>query len=260
MGSRALATISESRSKQCEPQRRNSLFRHWLGVFALNAGQALDTDTLSVYVTLWLEAFADLSDDVLEGAFRKTLATCKFWPVKIADVREHVERAEDSRAEDEWQNTLEYCRRHVNADLGMAGAPTLPADIAHAAAAAGGLYFLESCSTDDLVWAKKRFLEDLSRQRKAGDIIACLPDSPLGKLLEAAAPRFALPAAPTALPSDPRAPIEVLKSLRDAPLQPSYGLNKEPDPRFAGMLKKAEERFRRSNERVFSKWRKEHGL
>jgi hypothetical protein len=105
-------------------------------------------------VTLWAEGFSDLTDEVLEAAFRKTLRTAKYWPVKIANVREHVEAAQDSRTEDEWQNLLEYCRRHVNADLGMANAPRLPADIDHAARAAGGLYYLESCPTDELQWAK----------------------------------------------------------------------------------------------------------
>jgi hypothetical protein len=225
MEKQQLAIMPASRSKQCESQRR-SLLEHWLGVFHLNAGQPLDTDTLGLYVGLWTEGFSDLSDDVLEAAFRKTLATCKYWPVKIADVREHVESAEDSRAEDEWQHVLEYCRRHVNADLGMAGAPRLPADIAHAADSAGGLFYLESCPTDELQWAKKRFAEDLARQRKAGDIAACLPDSPLGKLLEATAVRFTLPAytapAPPPVPDDSQPSGE----------QPSYTLRRASNPEF----------------------------
>lgn len=165
---------------------------------------------------------------MLEAAFRRTLATCKFWPVKIADVREHVERAEDSRAEDEWPNLLEYCRRHVNADLGMAHAPKLPPDISHAAAAAGGLYFLESCATDDLQWAKKRFVEDLTRQRKSGDIASLLGDSKLGKLLAEVAPRFSLPAMPPpALSGVPRTSEEtaleraVLRRVTEAKPTPS---------------------------------------
>jgi hypothetical protein len=254
MASQHLATISEAHSTPCETQRR-SLLRHWLGVFALNAGQALDGDALSVYVTLWAEGFADLSDDVLEAAFRKTLATCKYWPLKVADVREHVERAEDSRAEDEWQRLLEYVRRHVNADLGMAHAPKLPADIAHAAAAAGGLYFLESCATDELQWAKKRFLEDLTRQRKAGDIAACLPDSPLGKMLEAAAVRFALPAAASAPLTDPRQPVEVLRSLRDAPPKPSFFLDRASNPKFTAWQDRQAE-----TDPVAAEYRKAHGL
>jgi hypothetical protein len=255
MASQHLATISGPRSKPCEQQKRSSLLRHWLGLFALNAGQPLDADALSVYASLWLEGFADLSDEVLEAAFKKTLATCKFWPVKIADVREHVESAEDSRTEDEWQRLLEYCRRHVNADLGMAHAPKLPADIAHAADSAGGLFYLESCPTDELQWAKKRFAEDLARQRKAGDIAACLPDSPLGKQLEATAVRFTLPSATApALPSIP----DDWHPSEDA--QPGYGLQPERDPQFAALVKQGEQRYRESAERVFEQYRREHHL
>jgi hypothetical protein len=253
MENQQLATLPESRSKPCEQQKRSSLLRHWLGLFALNAGQPLDADALSVYASLWLEGFADLSDGVLEAAFKKTLATCKFWPVKIADVREHVESAEDSRAEDEWQNVLEYCRLHVNADLGMAHAPKLPADIAHAAASAGGLIHLESCPTDDLQWAKKRFVEDLARQRKAGDIAACLPDSPLGKLLEATAVRFALPAAPSVPPVP-----ENWQPSEDA--QPNYGKQSERDPQFSALLETGQKHYRAANERVFAEWGRQHGL
>jgi hypothetical protein len=62
----------------------------------------------------------------------------------------------------------------------------------------GGLHYLESCPTKELQWAKKRFIEDLTRQRKSGNIAAYLPESPLGRMLRANAPRFALLGAPPA--------------------------------------------------------------
>lgn len=182
------------------PDTKKRLIKQWLVRFALNAGQALDSDAQAVYLSLWMEAFADLSVEILEAAFKKTLATAKFWPIKVADVREHIEKAKDSRLEEEWQGVLEYCRKFVNADLGLARAPKLPADILHAANAAGGLYFLESCPTEDLVWAKKRFCEDLARQRKTGDLTALLPSSELAGLLSAAASRFSLPTASSESP------------------------------------------------------------
>src|SRR5271169_5705627 len=91
-----LATICEPRSQPSETQSRNTLLRKWVTAFALNAGAALDTEALAVFVALWTEGFADLSDSVLEAAFKKTLKTAKFWPVKVADVREHVTRAESN--------------------------------------------------------------------------------------------------------------------------------------------------------------------
>lgn len=193
-------TICAPRSKRSEQQNRSALIKQWLVRFALNAGQALDADGLSAYASLWLEAFDDLSADVLEAAFKRTINTCKFWPVKIADIREHIERAEDSRAEDEWHALLEYSERFVYPDAPMRG-PRLPADIDHAARAAGGLRELQRCPTVDLVWAKKRFIEDLTRQRKTGDIAGFLPGSELRGLLEAFTPRFILPAIPENTPA-----------------------------------------------------------
>ena len=217
-----------------------------------------------MYVTLWLEGFADLPDGLLEVAFKKTLATCKFWPVKIADVREHVERAEDSRAEDEWQNLLEYVHRHVNPDLahatfgncGLSRAPKLPLDVDHAARAAGGLYFLFGCTTEELQWAKKRFVEDLARQRQSGDIAAFLPASPLAKLLEATAVRFTLPAA-----SDAPVPLPAPACIADFSKEKrTYTLPPERDAEYAALIRKQEEKFAPASERVFAEYRKAHGL
>ena len=246
-------------------------------MFALNAGQALDSDALSVYVTLWIEGFSDLPNNVLEAAFGKTLATCKFWPVKIADVREHVESAEDARAEDEWQNVLEYARRHVYPDPlethtlapevlkerfknyvpAQSGPPRLPADVAHAAAAAGGLRYLESCPTDELQWAKKRFIEDLTRQRRSRDIAPLLGDSPLSKLLERTAQRLALPAASPAVSSrETRSPLEVLRSLRDAPHDLTYdAINRPGNPEFIAWQER-----RAEHDLVAAEYCKRHGL
>ena len=270
MQSLALATISESRSEPCEPQKRSSLLRHWLGLFALNAGQPLDADALSVYVTLWTEGFADLSDDVLEAAFKKTLATCKFWPIKIADVREHIESAQDSRAEDEWQALLEYCQRWVNADTARDNPPPrLPSDVDHAARAAGGIFYLEACSQKDLIFAKQRFVEDLTRQRKTGDIAGFLPCSELQGMLEAAAQRFALP--PVAQEYFGHG---TRKSLSDATTQTgdpipsvpenysqrSYGLQREQDPALVEMVRCGEQKFKAVIDRDCAEWRKAHNL
>jgi hypothetical protein len=230
-------------------------------VFALNAGQPLDPDALSVYVTLWLEGFADLSDAMLEAAFKKTLATCKFWPVKIADVREHVESAEDSRAEDEWHNLLEYCRKWVNRDTARDDPPPpLPPEIEHAARAAGGVYDLESCSEHDLIFAKQRFIEDLTRQRKTGDIAWFLPCSELRGLLEATAQRFELPPAaaeyfgkPCAQPAlpqtkDTRAPREVLQEIAGS--GPTYTRCPEHSAEMSALLRQGEEAFKRLRARA----------
>lgn len=144
-------------------------------MFALNAGQPLDADALSVYVTLWTEGFADLSNAMLEAAFRKTLATCKFWPVKIADIREQLDQAETKGfelvAETEWQKLLAWVRENVFPDTGIRrGAPHLPPAVEHAAKTAGGIYFIERCSSEELVWCRKNFLAAYGNVHETGQV------------------------------------------------------------------------------------------
>jgi hypothetical protein len=129
--------------------------------------------------------------EVLAPLFKRALKVCKFWPT-VAEILAPLETAEQGTFEDEWQALLDYCREWVHPDLPTRG-PRLPADIDHAARAAGGVRYLESCSQHDLIFAKQRFIEDLGRQRKTGDIAGSLPGSELRDLLKAAAPRFALP-------------------------------------------------------------------
>jgi len=216
-------------------------------------GPAVTKETAPALAEIWAEALEGVPTDALEPAFKLTLKTCKWFPTP-ADILSHIESALDSRAEDEWQNVLEYASRHVNQDLAGAAfgnsgarAPRLPADVDHAARAAGGLAYLESCSRDDLQWAKKRFIEDLTRQRKSGDLAAFLPPSDLEKLLADAAPRFALPPAPAA-------PAAVWTCNRDS--VPSNIL----DPEFVRVVSKQEEKFAPANERALADYRKAHGL
>ena len=167
--------------------RTESLIREWLFRFGVNFQR-----DVAPCLPLWIETFGEMDHDVLLPLFQRAVRSCKFFPT-VADILAPLDLAENSRGEDEWQNVLEYCRRFVNRDLGMAGRPKLPPDVDHAARAAGSLYYLESCSTDDLQWAKKRFIEDLARQRKTGDIASFLPCSELRGILKAAASRLALP-------------------------------------------------------------------
>ena len=190
----ALTISGESQTRS--DSSRTQLISTWLFKFALafqaqGKEPAINSETAPMLAALWSEALEDVPSEALEPVFKATLRSCKWFPT-VADIRSHIESGEDSRAEEEWQNVLEYCRQWVNRDVPMHG-PALPADIAHAARAAGGVYYLESCSEHDLIFAKQRFIEDLTRQRKTGDIAGFLPRSELRELLEAAAPRFALP-------------------------------------------------------------------
>jgi hypothetical protein len=164
-----------------------SLIKEWLFRFGVN----FEKD-VAPYLPLWLEAFGAMNPQVLLRLFQRAMRACKFWPT-VAEILAPLETAQEGNYEEKWQAILEYCEKWVNRDVSnMRGKPQLPADIDHAARAAGGLYYLESCSVDDLVWAKKRFIEDLERQRKTGDIAGFLPGSELRELLAATAPRFEL--------------------------------------------------------------------
>ena len=161
-----LATTSERRSKPSELPSKSQLIREWLAKLAMNAGQALDATALAVYQALWEEGFEDLDYRVLEVAFRKTLRECKFWPVKVADVRERVDRTRETAvstaADLEWQRVLDLRRLYWNPDMPggfYRGMPKLSERVDRAARASG-IFRLQDCEPDQIhVWARKRFIE-----------------------------------------------------------------------------------------------------
>lgn len=137
---------------------RDQLIRSWLLRFALNASRQMDAATSEALVSLWCESFADLSDEVLESAFRHALGACRFFP-SVADIRAHLDRADaqglEIEAESAWERALDHARRWD----GSRHAPVLPEKIERAVRAAGGLHWLESCPAGQLQWAQKKFIE-----------------------------------------------------------------------------------------------------
>lgn len=69
----------------------------------------------------------------------------------------------DLSAERAWQKLLRYINEWVNPDINFSNKPELLDPIRRAANAAGGLNWLRECSSDELQWAKKRFLEFYDR-------------------------------------------------------------------------------------------------
>ncbi len=245
MASQQLATLPESHSADTDKQRRN-LLRQWLVRFALNAGQPLDGKAQDVYVSLWLESFAVLSDAILEAAFRKTLATCKFWPVKIADVREHVDSAESKafrlESEGEWEKLLAWVSENFLPDgrtlpnggtsFIRKGASRLPAAVEHAARAAGGFHFLESCTREQLIWAKKDFLAALANVHETGQSQHLIGNSEAKQILaRLSAPPPLLVPKPAA--QEPEVPLpsrqevrSVLNKIADLPSEEEWQARK----------------------------------
>jgi hypothetical protein len=256
-----LTICEESLSRSKTASKRMDIISAWILKFLIACapardGVAVTHETAPALAKIWLEALEDIPTDALEAVFKATLRASKWFPTP-ADILSHHSSAELCRVEEEWQNLLEYCREFVNRDLGMAGQPKLPPEIEHAARAAGGLYYLESCTTSELQWAKKRFIEDLERQRKAGEIAGFLPAGPLRKLLDKATARFSLPAgsdAPAPLP----APVQIAGS--SAENIRTYTLPPERDAVYAAMVRKQKEKFAPASERLLAEYRKAHGL
>lgn len=185
-------TIELRQPLQLALDNRRQLIREWLAKFALNADKELTPQTVAVYEALWLEGFSDLSNDVLVAAFRKTLQACKFWPVKVADVRERIEQMEVSavnlQAEAKWQQVLSYA---LSTSPDYASRPVRFKEQTSAAIrAAGGLSWIRDCEQSELQWAKKRFVESFASWdllKKNEDV---LPPGELRNLIAEAAQKL----------------------------------------------------------------------
>jgi hypothetical protein len=146
-----------------DSQRRSQLIRQWTVRFASNCGKVLSDDLIA----LWEDELSDLSPDVLNAAFRKTMQCCRFWPT-VADIRSHVEAAdstlESAEADKAWDDALSYARRYGN--VLTSSVPRIGDDASETAIrACGGINFIESCSTEQLVWVRKTFLENYGKQK-----------------------------------------------------------------------------------------------
>jgi hypothetical protein len=132
------------------------------------------------HFALYGEALGHLSPEQLKAAFLKTAQTCRYFP-KPADILAQIEVAETKgfqlESEREWQKLLVWIRRHVFPDTGVErNAPRLPAAVEHAAKAAGGIFYIERCSSEDLVWARKNFLAAYTNVHETGQAEHLLSD------------------------------------------------------------------------------------
>lgn len=223
-----------------------SLIKEWLFRFGLNFGK-----DVVPYLPLWLESFGAMKPEVLVPLLQRALRTYKFMPT-VAEILAPLESAAEGDYENEWQNVQEYVERYVYPDFVVRNPPALPADIDHAVRAAGGLRYLESCSIDDLVWAKKRFCEDLARQRKTGDIVGFLPSSELRGLLDATAQHFQFPAlsAKTQGPAGIRSAGEISENFKNRDSGATHTRCPKHSADVADLLSRGEKLFAQRNQKV----------
>jgi len=183
--------------------------REWIVKF----GEITQQRVSAPLVAIWIEQLADISPDVLAHAFDR-LAKTWAWPrlPTPGDVRAAIDNAEGLRfelkAEDAWHSALDYCSRHYHPDFGVdRQAPELSGAMAHAIRAAGGARRLFNCSTDDLVWAKKMFVEDFTQLHQLHLDEHLLSDGEARGILERLQ---APPKLLTMTKTPPQAPIETV--------------------------------------------------
>jgi hypothetical protein len=162
--------------------RSDSLIREWLFRFGVEHNVEV-----APRLPLWLEAFGGIEPATLERLFRQAIKTCKFFP-KVSDVLQPIEDSPIARAEAEakWSRVLDYVRVYYSPDLpgGISrGAPHVTERTMTAIRAAGGLVWLNECSREQLVWAKKGFCESyVSWKTLERDQYLLPDDSPLKAL------------------------------------------------------------------------------
>lgn len=192
---------------------RPNLISDWLTRLAVNSGLGLEPATRAVYMQLWVDSFADLDDATLDAAFRKTLLTWKFPGLpKVGDIRGHIDATAknelNTRADQEWQKLLDYIRRYFWADgPWQHKAPKLPEKVRVSCNAAGGFAYLNECSRDNLVWAKKRFVESYIAWEELKKDQYLLPEGNLRNLLTQSADNMALLPGPVADSEDWLPPV-----------------------------------------------------
>jgi hypothetical protein len=150
----AIAKISESPASGL----RESAISKWLVKFCA----LFDKNLTPILKATWCEALSDLSVNTINTACLHAERTAEFFP-SPGFIRKQISQADargfELNAEREWQSLMAWVRENVFPDTGIRrGAPELPVATKHAARAAGGVFYLERCDEDQIVWARKNFL------------------------------------------------------------------------------------------------------
>ena len=159
----------------------------------------MDAKAQAVYAAIWTEGLDDLPYRVLEAAFRKTLRECLYWPIKVANIREHVDRTKKAALPEEavlaWEKVLAIRREHFNPDFPQyltRAVAMLPERVQRAARASG--IFQEVSDPDQIhVWGKKRFIESYVNWNEIEENEFPLPDGEIKNLMIEFAKTKALP-------------------------------------------------------------------
>jgi hypothetical protein len=156
---------TSERSKDSRPRARarDLVIREWFGRLAEN----FDYVPSNELVNVWITGLCDLDSETLAHAFEKVFKTWKpeygrRFPV-VADIREQIDEAQakafELEADEAFEKALNVATEFFQPDIGLyRNAPKLSPAAWHALKAAGGLEHLQSCSREELQWARKRFI------------------------------------------------------------------------------------------------------
>ena len=139
-------------------------------------------DITPALVAIWVEQLRDIAPQRLHEACKRLAKTWRsnFLPTP-GNVRAQLDDADgkgfELEGEREWQKLLEWVRANVFPDTGIRrGAPRLTPQVELAARAAGGVFYLERCDDDQLVWCRKTFLAAYKNVHEAGQVEYLLGD------------------------------------------------------------------------------------
>jgi hypothetical protein len=201
------------------------IVRKWLVVF----GSLFNREITPLLVATWCELLGHLTPEQAESGLKQIADSWTFshFPTPgavLAQFEKAEEKGFELEAEMQWQNFLAWVCENVYPDTGIRrGAAKLPAAVEHAARAAGGIFFIQRCSEDQLVWCRKTFLAAYKNIHETGQVAHLLGDGDAKQIVRK------LNAGPPSLPSanpdwekkysPPATPQSSLKSaiLNDSP-------------------------------------------
>jgi hypothetical protein len=161
----ALATICEPPGSSIEDVVRQRVIRLAELIRKDGAPYPLTPTLVNVWVDVFLRA--KIAPEQIEGAFDKAERQLKFWRAP-AEVLGFISTAEENSAKEEaslkFQWVRDYIRLHYHPDLSVKSGPPITERVRRAIDAAGGLTHLSECVGDDLVFARKRFIESYLRE------------------------------------------------------------------------------------------------
>ena len=169
MGSRQAMTSPAETSKTS--QAHSDLIKKWLMVF----GEVYGKEVTTSLTRIWFAALSGVESSALNRACEKTSKESRFFPTP-AEVLSHIKNANevlsDLEAEKDWQKSLRYAQ-DLGCDYAIESAKGPNDPVLEAAVrAAGGWRWIAGCCTEELQWAKKKFIEIWKKHKAAPELYA----------------------------------------------------------------------------------------